>query len=70
MSSATMNCFRLIRSNRVSTDIKLTISYLAAHLTAISTVGFFYMLGLFDVGFLSEKSLIIKFAKQIMATLT
>lgn len=44
----------------LTTTMKLAISFIAAHLTAVSTIGIVYMLGIFDVGFLSEESLALK----------
>ena len=53
MNSITINEVN-IRSNFTPiTEAKLALAYIAAYLTAISTIGAFYLLGLFDVGFLS-----------------
>lgn len=53
----------------VSTNFKIGMSYLAAHLTALSTVIIMYISGLFDVGFLSHESLIVKIGHQIISGL-
>ncbi len=49
MSSIAISNFRRNSIINLTTNVKLAISYATAHLTAFSTVGFLYLLGLFDV---------------------
>lgn len=52
--------------SRISTQGKVALSYLAAHLTALSTVIIMYISGLFDVGFLSNESLLVQIAHHLI----
>ena len=54
MSSTAINYFSSYSTFTHTTNAKLAISYVAAHLTAISTIGVLYLLGLFDVGLLES----------------
>jgi hypothetical protein len=70
MSSIAISNFRRNSNINLTTNVKLAISYAAAHLTAFSSVGFFYLLGLFDVGFLSHESLAVKFMNYLISTIS
>ena len=70
MSSIIMNDIKNCSVPTLSTNAKLAMSYLAAHLTAISSTGTLYLLGLFDVGFLSEKSLAVKLMNYLLSTIS
>jgi hypothetical protein len=70
MSSIAISNFRRNSTINLTTNVKLAISYAAAHLTAISIVGFLYLLGLFDVGFLSQESLAVKLMNYLTLTIS
>lgn len=66
MTTMTLNALKTGNANS-TTNVKLALTYTAAHLTALSTVGILYLLGLFDVGFLSQDSLGIQLAGAVLA---
>lgn len=65
MMTMTLNTLKTGKTNSSNT-VKLAVTYAAAHLTALSTVGILYLLGLFDVGFLSRESLGVQLANAVL----
>jgi hypothetical protein len=51
MIAATLDFFRIKSVPHLSTTVKLTASYIAAHTTALLVVGLLYLFGFFDVSF-------------------
>ena len=49
----------------ITTSTKIAMSYLSAYTTSILAVGLLYMLGVFDVGFLSSESIAVKLFKYV-----
>jgi len=70
MNSITINDVNLSSTFTLTTEAKLAMTYIAAHLTAISTIGTFYLLGLFNVGFLSQESLAVKYVNYLISTIS
>ena len=70
MNSITINDVNLRSTFTLTTEAKLAMAYFAAHLTAISTIGALYLLGLFNVGFLSQESLAVKYVNYLISTIS
>ncbi|GAB4336768.1 MAG: hypothetical protein Kow0089_07420 [Desulfobulbaceae bacterium] len=49
-----------------SSSAQLIFPCLAAYATALAVVGIMYLLGLFDVGFLSDQSLAVQLAAHLV----
>lgn len=65
MNATAIKNIRNLSLPDVTTPTKIAMSYLSAHLSAISAVGLLYLLGIFDVGFLAPESFAVKLFKYV-----